>query len=246
MSLLKMFNRKHTCWAIIKRFFPNSEYKNKIYSRIIEKYISKSDILLDAGCGTGKETLLNYKEKVKFSIGIDISPGIEENNTIHKKVLASVYNMPLHNGCVDIIVCQELIEHLEWPDKFFKEVARILKPQGIFIMMTPNLIGWRSLISKFTPYRFHVLMNKELYNNDKTDVFLTYYKANTFFRIKKLLYGLGFEIIENHCFEETPGTLAFSTITTYLEIIYTKIIRRYHFLRYLRGIIIIVSKNKKK
>lgn len=244
MSILDKFKQKRKCWRIIKKYFPYSQDKNKYYKNIVQKYISKESILLDGGCGSGKETPVNYRDKVKIAIGIDLSKGIYQNNSLHEKIVGSVYQIPLRNSCLDIIVSQELIEHLEHPGRFFKEAQRILKNDGIFIIMTPNLFGWRSIISKCTPHRFHVLMNKQIHDIDGKDVFPTYYKANGYHRIREMLYKNNFRIIETHYYEGHPGTLTFSVITTCVEIAYTKMIQRYNILRALRETIIVVARKE--
>ncbi|MCK5535019.1 class I SAM-dependent methyltransferase [bacterium] len=246
MSIFARVKAKKDCWNIIKKYYPVYEGRNIPYKKFLEQYLSSSSILLDAGCGRGKATPINYKERVKLAIGVDLSTEIKKNQTIHKKMVSNVYEIPLIDNSIDIVVCQELIEHLEYPYKFFKEVSRILKRGGIFIMMTPNLIGWRSLTSKFTPYWFHTLMNKQLYQIEQDDIFPTYYRANTFLKLRKLLKNSELRIVENFFFEGSPKTLTFSAITTYLEIIYTKLIRRYNFLKYLRETIILVATKTKQ
>jgi SAM-dependent methyltransferase len=242
MALFFKLETKKESWDLIKKYFPVYEDKLTQYKEVIERYLSGSQILLDAGCGSGKETVINYKEKAKLAIGIDLSPEIENNNTLHKKIVGSVYEIPLDNNSVDIIVTQSLIEHLEKPERLFQEASRVLKPGGIFILMTPNLMGWRSFISKCTPFWFHVIMNKKLYGVNKKDVFPTHYKANTISKLKKLLKNNDFTIIDQYFYEPSPKTLTFSLAATYLEIMYTRIMRKYNFLKTLREAIIIVAK----
>ena len=236
-----MFDKKtrKKCWDIIKKYYPDYEDKNKLFLEFVEQYLKPEVKLLDVGCGRGKETPCVYKEKVKLSIGLDMSEAVSLNTTIHFPVVADANKIPLLDNSVDIVVSQELIEHLKCPEMFFGEVSRVLKPSGIFVIMTPNLIGWRSIVSKLTPYKFHVYMNKKLYGVSEHDVFPTYYYANSPRRIRKYLGEVGFKRLNQIMYEPTPRTLTFSTLTVYLEIFLASILRKYQLLSNLRNMIIV-------
>ncbi len=242
MGLASLLKSKKECWDIIKRYYLVYEDKSVVFKEILEKYVVSSMVLLDAGCGSGKETPFDYTKRVKLAVGVDLSQKIQENKTLHVKIVGDICQIPLKNNFIDIVVCQELVEHLKFPQVFFKEVARILKPNGIFIVMTPNLLGWKSLISKMTPYPFHIAVNKSLYGVTQNDVFPTYYNANTIFTLKNVLSRNGFGIIESRFFEGSPRTLAFWEFFTYLEIYYVRFIRRFNCLMQLRETIILVAK----
>lgn len=54
---------------------------------------------------------------------------------------------PLAAAQYDSITALEIIEHLENPRHFFRELFRLLKPSGQVIVSTPNNESWRSLLS---------------------------------------------------------------------------------------------------
>lgn len=51
---------------------------------------------------------------------------------------------PFADGLFDVVVLQEVIEHLENIPLVFREVRRLLKPGGCFIFSTPNMLNWTS------------------------------------------------------------------------------------------------------
>ncbi|MFZ5971019.1 MAG: class I SAM-dependent methyltransferase [Bacteroidota bacterium] len=57
--------------------------------------------------------------------------------------------LPMPNNSVDYAICAETIEHLPNQHFFFQEVARILKPNGILLLTTPNSSSLRSRFSQF-------------------------------------------------------------------------------------------------
>jgi ubiquinone/menaquinone biosynthesis C-methylase UbiE len=73
-----------------------------------------------------------------------------------KFLQGNVTNVPVSEAAsFDVIVCFEAIEHIEEHDKLILEVARLLKPDGLFIVSTPNKEIYRS-DSKEEPNAFHV------------------------------------------------------------------------------------------
>jgi len=53
----------------------------------------------------------------------------------------------LPNNCADVVCAVEIIEHLENPRAFIRELVRLTKPGGLVIVTTPNQL---SLLSKLT------------------------------------------------------------------------------------------------
>lgn len=231
---------KKKCWDIIKKYYPVYEGKRPVIEAMIRNYIKKDDvILLDIGCGRGKETAINYKDEVNTSYGIDISEAIKLNDTIHYPVRADVCSgIPFVDSTFDMVIAQELIEHLKSHEIFFKEVSRILKPEGIFIFSTPNLLSWKSIISLITPYRLHIKLNKQLHGINRADVFPTYYRMNRVHKINRFMQKNGMQIDKIIMWEGTPQTLTFSRLTTYLDILVTTILCKYNIFKYYRELII--------
>jgi len=51
---------------------------------------------------------------------------------------------PLQTSSLDGLVSLEVIEHVENPRHFFREIARVLKPGGRALITTPNQVSWAS------------------------------------------------------------------------------------------------------
>jgi SAM-dependent methyltransferase len=48
------------------------------------------------------------------------------------------------SASADGILALEVIEHLESPKRFLREVSRILVPGGFLVLSTPNIVNWKS------------------------------------------------------------------------------------------------------
>lgn len=98
--------------------------------------------VLDIGCGTGREIgLLKEHTKADFTAA-DIS---EEMLKITKKkhpdvetVQADINSMPFKDEEFDVVVAAFVIVHIKNIHKAFKEVDRVLKPGGIFVLTNIN------------------------------------------------------------------------------------------------------------
>lgn len=100
--------------------------------------------LLELGCYNGFFSL-GFKDHVKGADwevhGLEISPSLAK--FVEQKLGIPCFAGTLESSEVpsnhyDYIVCHDLIEHINQPLKFLKEVYRILKPGGQIQIITPN------------------------------------------------------------------------------------------------------------
>ena len=54
--------------------------------------------------------------------------------------------LPFENSSFDAALAIEVLEHIDGHDRFFAEVARILRPGGIVMFTTPNILSLKSRI----------------------------------------------------------------------------------------------------
>lgn len=52
--------------------------------------------------------------------------------------------LPYDDASFDLVLAVELVEHIEDHQTFFTEVARVLKPDGRFLLTTPNILTLKS------------------------------------------------------------------------------------------------------
>lgn len=63
-------------------------------------------------------------------------------------------SIPLRDGCGDVVVSIETIEHLENPRAFLRELARIVRPGGTLVVTTPNQLSALSVVTLVMRQRF--------------------------------------------------------------------------------------------
>ena len=105
---------------------------------------------LDVGCGAGllAEPLRRLGARVT---GIDASTELIRVAKDH--AVASGLEIDYRSGEVDelegqfdLITCMEVIEHVADPSTFITSLARLLAPDGLLILSTPNATGWSKLL----------------------------------------------------------------------------------------------------
>ncbi|MCJ8166883.1 class I SAM-dependent methyltransferase [Pontibacter sp. E15-1] len=106
---------------------------------------NKAITVLDIPSGAGAFTQRLKDKGYTNVISVDVVNGLQID---HDRFMLGNMNerLPYDDNTVDAVVCIDGIEHINRQFDFVKEVNRILKPQGVFIVSTPNI---SSLHSRF-------------------------------------------------------------------------------------------------
>ena len=152
---------------------------------------AKDKVVLDIACGEGYGANL-IAQTAQRVVGVDISQEVIDFTKEHYSkdnlifLQGSVDQIPIEgHEKFDVIVSFETIEHVneELQQDFLKEVKRLLKSDGIFIVSTPNKL----LYSDMSNYRneYHI---KEFYEQEFIS-FLSIYFENTNLLGQKIITG---------------------------------------------------------
>lgn len=109
-------------------------------------------LVVDIGCGTGLSTFL-WAKRARQVIGIEPnddmrqqaeakSTGLDAKNVQFRSGLSTQTDLP--DGCADIVTCSQSLHWME-PSPTFVEIARILRPGGVFAAYDydwPPTIHW--------------------------------------------------------------------------------------------------------
>jgi ubiquinone/menaquinone biosynthesis C-methylase UbiE len=139
--------KKHTEYKGIRKILINRFNKNLI--KIIKEINPVS--ILDAGCGEGfiiKLISENIEDELKIS-GFDLSEQAvgfagKANKDADIKA-ASIYNIPFEENSFDLVICSEVLEHLEKPEEALKEINRVAKRNIILTVPQSHFSAWETL-----------------------------------------------------------------------------------------------------
>lgn len=120
------------------------------FNRTIYELVASAtfDSIVDVGCGEG--FVLNYLlpliENAECS-AIDVNPDevevAERNLPFCRVSLGSAYEIPLESNGADLVLCTEVLEHLEDPRRALAEITRVAR-QSI-LLTVPREPIWRIL-----------------------------------------------------------------------------------------------------
>lgn len=102
--------------------------------------VARPGLVVDLGCGTGHSTYI-WSDRARQVIGIEPNADMREMAQQRQSVLADVANVGIRDGvasstgldddCADIVTCAQSLHWME-PESTFEEIARILRPGGVF------------------------------------------------------------------------------------------------------------------
>jgi 2-polyprenyl-3-methyl-5-hydroxy-6-metoxy-1,4-benzoquinol methylase len=143
--------RKHRM-AGTRYLAKETDYYAEIYDRItfhekmisfLGKMIHGKDIV-DIGCGGGNYLPVIAKYHARSYIGCDCLKPLLFHAAAKSSLPLSLFvaysgkEIPIANESCDIVLCLEVIEHVDKPDQLLENIFRIVKPGGIVLISTPT------------------------------------------------------------------------------------------------------------
>ena len=200
----------------------------------VNSLLNSFSTVLDVGCGRGvkgedpitiRRQLQILRDKCRKVIGIDIDEAAKENVFIDEFHLLpnSHSTWPLEDESIDLCIGDNILEHIEVPELFFSECARVMKQGGYLCVRTPNLNSYVGIIARLFPQKLHLsLLRKAQPDRQGLDVFPKYYRCNTIGKIRRMLNKYGFDHLV-YGYEAEPSYLTFSRFLYSFGVVHQKI-----------------------
>ncbi len=178
--------------------------ERRVREYVISKVPGYTKSILDVGCGRAwvAENFLKKNVQV-FSLDISITNPLKAikkyPDTNHFGIAADSFTLPFSDSSFDCVIASEIIEHVVDPEKFVKELLRVVKKKGCLIISTPykEKIQYYLCIhcNQLTPVNAHLHSfdeNKlQSFSNNKETEFNFYTFGN-----KALTYFLTYVILK--------------------------------------------------
>jgi ubiquinone/menaquinone biosynthesis C-methylase UbiE len=127
---------------------PSSDLSGRLLAsvRFVDDVDLKDKMVLDIGCGYGWCELNFLERGIRRIVGIEVAE--KDLDTIRKSIsndrlelrVSSATSLPFKANSFDTVVSWEVIEHIPSGSEksMFSEVARVMKPGGVFYLSTPH------------------------------------------------------------------------------------------------------------
>jgi len=106
--------------------------------------------VLDAGCGGGRHVCEAFRRRGATVAGVDLkwddlcktraflSAMAQENNGKWAVAQANIAHLPFADGFFDVVICSEVLEHIEDDKTAVSELLRVLKTGGDLVVSVPR------------------------------------------------------------------------------------------------------------
>lgn len=142
-------------FAALKRWFSGTDNQGQFFAQAGQQ-------VLDVGCGSC-QSLLELKRIGACAYGVEADPNVKSiaehfGLNVH---IGSIWDEPFPGGSFDLVVMNQVIEHIPDPEKSLALVVKRLKPDGQVVLSFPNAgsiyrrVSGRHWINWHVPYHQH-------------------------------------------------------------------------------------------
>jgi SAM-dependent methyltransferase len=194
--------------ALYDKYYPKSRFEGGTlpFFRLCRENIFPGSQLLEIGAGP-TNACSEILSAIGNVTGIDIDPDVQSNKFLSRAVVYDGRMMPFKDGSFDACVSNWVLEHVEHPVEHFREVARVLRPGGVYCARTPNLYHFVTMTSHMMPHAVHLLVANHLSGRgaEAHDPYRTFYRSNSRGKLQRLCRMAGLSEPAITMLEPEPG-----------------------------------------
>jgi len=118
---------------------------------------------LDAGCGYGPFSAAAMARGATV-VSVDVGPRLVARTMARagsRGLVADVCQLAVRDESFDAVISSEMLEHTKAPARAVRELARVLRPNGVLVLTTPNRV-WQGPVRAASVLRlrpFHGMEN---------------------------------------------------------------------------------------
>jgi SAM-dependent methyltransferase len=159
------------------------------------------DRVLEAGCGrrvSRADSLAAPGLGVGTVVGVDLDLDAGRANPGLDQFIAADLcgRLPLADATFDLVYASFVVEHLDDPEAAFREWHRLLRDDGVALVVTPNMANPLMRAAAALPQRARVALKRFGPGVAPHDVFPAPYRANTVVALQRLATRSGFALSE--------------------------------------------------
>jgi SAM-dependent methyltransferase len=146
-----------------ERAFTQEGGFNPSWQRHVACYVFSEPFLppgriLDIGCGIGHSF---ERLEPRTTVGLDVEPEVLDGQA-RETVVADMRSLPFADGSFDGAIAAHSVEHVPDPERVVAEAARVVRPGGVAVFVTPNRLTFGRPDEIIDPYHYVELSPPEL------------------------------------------------------------------------------------
>jgi len=206
--------------------------------RSVTSRIQSGSEILEIGAGPSNQTT-EILSVIGTVTGVDLDPEVLRNVFCKEAHVFDGLRLPFPDSSFDACVSNWVLEHVQDPETHFREVARVLRPNGVYCFRTPNLFHYVTIGSRLSPHSIHLTTANRLRGrgSEAHDPYETFYRANTKHRLNRLIEKSGLETRLLQLMEPEPSYGRLHAALFYPMMMYERVVNSTTLLSNLRIII---------
>jgi SAM-dependent methyltransferase len=225
------------CVALRERWYVERGWRHasRHYEDAVAARLDAGKSILDLGCGRTFPLAAKYLARTDTVYGVD---PLAEPTAVASGAIARVGSadaIPFPDASFDVVACRSVLEHIRRPAAAFAEVARVLRPGGVFIFLTPSRYDYVSLAAGLLPNAWHPWIVQRLEGRAEADTFPTFYRANSRSAVECHARRAGLVVGHLEYLRHHPEYFMSSPLLYRLAALYDDVIGRLDVLDFLRG-----------
>jgi len=216
--------RREICDRLGERYYPPPARREHQMRETILALLPERGCFLDAGAGPWMGMARHVTSKARVAVAMDVQ-------TMEPKMLASgargvmgdLRRIPFKESAFDVVSLRSVMEHLEDPPAAFREIARVLRPGGWIVALTPSSWYFASIIGRVLPERIGHRILGWVFGSTGMEHHEVFYRANTPRAVGRAAAAAGLRLVEARPCPHPPGYLKFSPALYRMGVAYDRV-----------------------
>lgn len=211
------------------KWFPGELNHDTGFHNFVSATVPKLGKILDLGCGDN-DCLTRYRTSELEAWGTDFDAHPDLKHVDWFRLMPADGLIPFADQTFDLVSSYMVMEHVTKPAAFLGEIARVLKPNGVFIgqsIQSLHYVTWIRRLFDVLPHSWVQRTVKKLYGREEHDTFPTCYRLNRKSVIARAAKASNLETIDWRGYA-SQGYFSFSPLLFRLAVLFDWGLERIH------------------